>query len=475
MSKAISAEMREEEKATFDAAFTDMTKAISALERAIETLKASKSSDPSSYLQSDVSSGVQTALLMADALGIKTDTKVLALLTQPTDDGSRGVPNQDYEFKSGGIISTLEGLLNTFRGKKSDLESDNAQAQSDFNLAAQGKTAQIKAAQVTLAEKEAERSETTNKIAVAQADLTETNAVLNDDRLYLKDLTSKCETKAKEWDQRSSMRSDELSAITQALAVIEGVVASKAVETGVGGRDAMGAQNVNEDAPSASGAFFTQVSIRKATEPDSGEEDMAREKLVSLLISKGKALHSPALMSLAAAAKTDVFAKVKRMIQELIERLLAEEADEADHKGWCDEEIAKTVKDRDYRLRDVSKLHNELADGYARKGELEENKKELTHLIGNLTADLATETQNRNEEKAENAQTVADSEEGVTAVQQAIDILAHFYGEAAKATVFTQQPSVGDEAPDTGFEGAYTGSQSASTGILGMLDVIMGG
>jgi len=164
------------------------------------------------------------------------------------------------------------------------------------------------------------------------------------------------------------------------------------------------------------------------------------------------------------------------MIQELIERLLAEEADEADHKGWCDEEIAKTTKDRDYRLRDVSKLHSELADGYARKGELEENKKELTHQIGNLTADLATETQNRAEEKAENEQTISDSEEGVNAVQQAIDILSHFYGEAAKATVFTQQPSVDDEAPDAGWKTgeAYTGSQSASTGILGMLDVIMG-
>merc|ERR1719253_572869 len=462
-----STEMRESEKATFDAAFKDMTKAIGALERAIETLKASKSSDVSAYLQTDLATTVQKALLTADAYGIETDKNVLALLVQPTDDGTRGVANQDYEFKSGGIISTLEGLLGTFRDQKSTLESENAQAQSDFDLAAQGKTAQIKAAQVTLAEKEELRSTATKNIAEAQADLTETNAVLNDDRLYLKDLTSKCETKAKEWDQRSSMRSDVLAAITQALAVIEGVVATKAIETGVGGRDAMGAQNVNEDAPSASGAFFTQVSIRKATEPDSGEEDMTREKLVAMLVSKGKALHSPALMSLAAAAKTDVFAKVKRMIQELIERLLAEEADEADHKGWCDEEIAKTTKDRDYRLRDVSKLHNELADGYGRKGELEENKKELTHQIGNLTADLATETQNRNEEKAENAQTVADSEEGVTAVQQAIDILAHFYGEAAKATVFTQQPSVDDEAPDAG-------SQSASTGILGMLDVIMG-
>ena len=79
----------------------EASSAISALERAIATLKASKSSDPSSYLQSDVSSGVQTALLMADALGITTDKKAIAFLAQPTDDGSRGVPNWDYEFKSG--------------------------------------------------------------------------------------------------------------------------------------------------------------------------------------------------------------------------------------------------------------------------------------------------------------------------------------------------------------------------------------
>merc|ERR1719253_302926 len=470
-----STEMRESEKATFDAAFKDMTKAIGALERAIETLKASKSSDVSAYLQTDLATTVQKALLTADAYGIETDKNVLALLVQPTDDGTRGVANQDYEFKSGGIISTLEGLLGTFRDQKSTLESENAQAQSDFDLAAQGKTAQIKAAQVTLAEKEELRSTATKNIAEAQADLTETNAVLNDDRLYLKDLTSKCETKAKEWDQRSSMRSDELSAITQALAVIEGVVASKAVETGVGGRDAMGAQNVNEDAPSASGAFFTQVSIRKATEPDSGEEDMTREKLVAMLVSKGKALHSPALMSLAAAAKTDVFAKVKRMIQELIERLLAEEADEADHKGWCDEEIAKTTKDRDYRLRDIEELHNELESGNARREVLEEDKKELTEQIAQLKADLANETADRAEEKAENEQTIKDSEEGVDAVAQAIDILAHFYGEAAKGGTYGESfRQLPDEAPDAGFDGNYTGSQSASTGILGMLDVIKG-
>lgn len=91
----------------------------------------------------------------------------------------------------------------------------------------------------------------------------------------------------------------------------------------------------------------------------------------------------------------------------------------------CDEEIAKTLKDRDYRLRDVGALHAELESGNARKEVLTENQITLEHEIGNLTADLATETQNRAEEKAENEQTIADSEEGVKAVQQAMDILSH--------------------------------------------------
>merc|ERR1719453_923315 len=37
----------------------------------------------------------------------------------------------------------------------------------------------------------------------------------------MKDLTAKCEMKAKEWDQRSKMRADELTAVSQALAVMQ--------------------------------------------------------------------------------------------------------------------------------------------------------------------------------------------------------------------------------------------------------------
>merc|ERR1719353_2029570 len=78
---------------------------------------------------------------------------------------------------------------------------------------------------------------------------------------------------------------------------------------------------------------------------------------------------------------------------------------------------------------------------------------------------------------AENEETDTEAKDGVSAIKQALEILSHFYGEAAQATVeegFIQQPSVEDDAPDAGFDGAYTGAQGSSTGIVGMMEVILG-
>merc|ERR550539_1258450 len=67
----------------------------------------------------------------------------------------------------------------------------------------------------------------TSEIASTRSQLVEAEAALKDDQLYMKDLTELCEERAKDYDQRSAMRKEELEALTKALAVLTGVVAEK--------------------------------------------------------------------------------------------------------------------------------------------------------------------------------------------------------------------------------------------------------
>merc|ERR1719352_365939 len=346
--------------------------------------------------------------------------------------------------------------LKAFRDKKVELETTEAKAVSDFERGQQSRKAMLKAARESLDEKNKERTVTTESIATAQGDMTNMNAVLNDDRTYLKDLTIKCELKAKQWDQRSSMRSAELSAITQALTVLQGQVATQAEKVGEGGRSAMLQEGGIAEDDDLQVSFVQKRALRLVKKagvvPAQSDEDMIRSKLIAIFRDAGKKYKSPVLSTLAIKVAEDPFVKIKGMIQDMIEKLLEEEADEANHKGWCDEAISSTVKDRDYRLADVEGLHASLEELNAREEKLTLEKGELEEHVATLNSDYANQTKARAEEKAENEETVTEAKEGVSAIKQALEIMSHFYGEAAKATVeegFIQQ-TPDDDAPDAG-------------------------
>merc|ERR1719313_1638457 len=426
---------------------------------------------------------MKTAVNMADAMGlVEQNSGLYAFMQQPVMD----VPVADYEFHAGDIVGTVEKLLKAFRDKKVELETTEAKAISDFERGQQSLKHMLKAAKESLEEKNKERTVTTEEIASAQGDMTTMNAVLNDDRTYLKDLTIKCELKAKQWDQRSSMRADELTAITQALTVLTGSVASQAEKVGEGGRPAMIQQDVQAPEDDDLQVSFVQKAavaktalrlVKKAgVAPEKSDQDVIRTKLIAIFKAAGKKFKSPVLSTLAIKVAEDPFVKIKGMIQEMIEKLLEEEADEANHKGWCDEEISKTVKDRDYRLADIEALHASLEELNARAEKLTLEKAELEEQLSTLNSDYTNQTAARAEEKAENEETVSEAKDGVSAIKQALEILSHFYGEAAKATVEDGliQQTPGDDAPDPGFDSAYTGSQGSATGIVGMMEVILG-
>merc|ERR1719335_1372176 len=72
-----------------------------------------------------------------------------------------------------------------------------------------------------------EKSAITTSLAMNQQELTLVSADLTDDQNYLKLLTANCNTKSKQWDQRSAARASELTALTSALTIIKSKVAAK--------------------------------------------------------------------------------------------------------------------------------------------------------------------------------------------------------------------------------------------------------
>merc|ERR1719487_1543901 len=84
----------------------------------------------------------------------------------------------------------------------------------------------------------------------------------------------------------------------------------------------------------------------------------------------------------------DPFAKIKKLIQELIERLLQEAADEASHKGWCDKEMGKAKQTRTYKVEELEKLNAALASAEALRDKLTEEVGTLTKEIKSLETEL---------------------------------------------------------------------------------------
>merc|ERR1712060_245766 len=131
----------------------------------------------------------------------------------------------------------------------------------------------------------------------------------------------------------------------------------------------------------------------------------------------------------------DPFVKVKKMIKDLIVRLM----EEANHKGWCDTELSTNEQTRKEKTAAVETLHAEIDELQASIAKLTEDIATLTQAVADLDAAMAKATQIRQEEKATNAATVKDAQDAQTAVAQAFTVLKDFYAKASEATSFVQQ------------------------------------
>merc|ERR1711879_229321 len=348
-----------------------------------------------------------------------------------------------HEHHSSGILDMLEKLLDEFIEERKTLEKVETDSIHAFNLMVHDLTTQINQATTDREAKADSKAKNLQAKADAEGDLTDTTTTRDADQKYLDDLVATCEQKATDFESRQQLRTEELEAIAKAIEIIS----SNAVS---GNADKYLPTLVQKQ---------SLVSLRSNLKTQSQSHAAAYLKVMA------KRLNSRVLLAVADRAAADPFKKVKKMIKDLITRLMEEANEEAEHKGWCDTELSTNEQTRKEKTEAVETLHAEIDQLEASIAKLTEDISDLTKAVAELDAAMAKATTLRQEEKATNEETIKDAQEAQTAVAQALTVLKEFYAKAGEATAFVQaEPEI--------FDKPYKGMGGESGGVVGMLEVI---
>jgi len=434
--KADAQEERATEKADYATLHNDYSESIDALGRAIQVLKQQSKDTPQGAMLLQ-----KVAQLNRVPASAKRAVLAFLALDDKQDPLSVSAPQSNaYEFQSGGVVAMLEKLEDKFKKELDTTEKEELNAKHSHEMQIQELVDQIDAATTERDEKTKTKATRATDEASAKGELAQTEQDKATDEKYLKDLVTECDQKSKDFESRQMLRKEELEAINKAIEImLSGAVSGAA----------------DKHLPSLVQSDESFSLLRSAS------DSPAKARAMQYLQQKASTSKSH-LLALVAQQMGGPFDKVKKMIKDMIVKLMEEATEESEHKGWCDTEMSTNKQTREDKSDQVSTLTAESEELSAKIAKLGTEMAELSDAIAEIDAAVAEATAIRTAEKEKNAVTVQEAKEAQVAVAQALTVLNDFYAGAAEATALVQQDA---SAP-------YKGMQSSSGGVIGMLEVI---
>jgi len=173
------------------------------------------------------------------------------------------------------------------------------------------------------------------------------------------------------------------------------------------------------------------------------------------------------------------FDKVIAMVDDMIELLRKEEADDIAHRDRCENSENANKNELADLAHDIKKTEDNLKRMGNTEKELQGEIKALEGEIAATEADQAELLKMRNKDEADFKQAVKDDADAADLLRQAIAALTSFYKRNGmdvpqliqKAPEYAEDP---DKAPDASdFSGDYGGRKSESGGIIAILQMLV--
>merc|ERR1719253_2576412 len=324
-------------------------------------------------------------------------------------------------------------MKETFESNLASSQKEENGSQKAYEELKEAKESEIKAGQAQIDTKSQELADTDEKNAGAQEDIADTQKSLEADQKFMAMLKDKCSMTDGEWEERQKTRQLEMEAVSKALEVLSG-----------------------DDAHD----LFTKTFNPSFMQTEMSTE--SRTQASKLLSAVAQKLENPRLATLAVRVRLDSFTRVKKAMDDMVNDLLKEKADEIKHKDFCVAEFNKNEQQTEAKVRAKSDAKAKIAD-------LRQTRKELTEAIAKLKSEIAENQKQlkragvaRQVENKEFQMTIADQRATQKLLTAAINILKGFYAKKA-ALLQTAQPA--------GFE-AYK-KNAAAGGVMGMIQQII--
>jgi len=340
-------------------------------------------------------------------------------------------------------LAAFEGLKGKAEESLQRMRDEETKAQSEHDIQMMSLKQAISLAENNVDDAKKEKARLSEEKAKAEEELADVKASKAADEKSLEETTQECTQGAEAWATRQKEAAAEMAAIGKAQEILSSRV-----------------------------TVLIQV---KRSDSDEASSQTQTQKIRAALIKHfrglGNKLHSLAMLNLVSMAAQDPMQKVKDLLTELITKLEKEAKEAADLHAFCGEEKKKTKAAMEKKNMEIEKLDTRIEKATATKQEQEELVATNSEEIASVEKINAEATKIRNEEHEQFVKVDTDFTQAAEAVDDAIDALKEFYGDAFFLQTDSETSSTdtsSDDAPPK-LGGA---KKDSAGGIIGILETM---
>lgn len=402
--------LREKEAAQFHAMETDAIANIEALKAAIVVLGNHHGEGPAalpSLLSVKRSSADRSWSLSLEEGWDSDETAVLQRAMKAAASFAQAKHSEesylDYAPRSGEILGILKQLKDEMSAGLNESQTEEMARKDSYEELRSSKQAEITALEQQAEQHEDRLATTTNDLAEAKEDYHQTEEALGEDIKFLLSVEQTCKDGDKAFEERKVARTEEMKAVADTIAILASDEATEA----------------------AAGTFGAAASFLQLSK--GGRSRAQAAELLRRAAAKAK---NPEMSILATSVELDSFTRVKKAIDDMIEMLKVQQADEVKKNDWCNGQIQENEMETSRTDNLKTDLSSKVDDLTSQLSTLEDEVAAAKKQIEQLHVEMQRASENRKEENLDFQHTIADQRAVQAVLQEALTRLRKFYDKA---------------------------------------------